>query len=273
MSLELLQNNPEQPLEGPPLLFIHGMGHSAWFWQQNFFGWFADRGVKVYALSLRGHGESPGAQKLKWTPLSRFVEDIRQTVKELGQEPESTPVLVGHSMGGYLLQKYLCEIREGQAPQPPAMILMAPVPRSGVLGSSLMLMRKAPLVTARVTLTQSTMPILNSPENIRDFLFSGNITREEAATYLPHMGEESFLGFLQMYQPVRCRKPENMPMLILRAGRDHMIPAKALQKTAHFYGADLETIDTSSHEMMLDPAWEETATTLLSWCRAQGFFM
>ena len=42
-----------------PLLFVHGSWHGAWCWDEHLLDFFADKGYRAVALSLRGHGEAP----------------------------------------------------------------------------------------------------------------------------------------------------------------------------------------------------------------------
>ena len=88
--------------EGPPLLFVHGLGHGAWCWEQ----WLpavADRGFSAYALSLRGHGGSGGHNDLGRARIRDYEHDVLQVVQQL---PEP-PVLIGHSLGSLVVQRVL----------------------------------------------------------------------------------------------------------------------------------------------------------------------
>ncbi|MCA9946237.1 MAG: alpha/beta fold hydrolase, partial [Anaerolineales bacterium] len=65
--LELLVHEPTQKAKNTPLLFIHGAWHGAWCWEEHFLPYFAERGYAVYAPSLRGHGQSSGQERLRWS--------------------------------------------------------------------------------------------------------------------------------------------------------------------------------------------------------------
>ncbi len=67
MSIELLSRSPSSPSHPTPLLFIHGAWHGAWCWAEHFLDYFAAHGYAAHALSLRGHGNSPGRERLRWT--------------------------------------------------------------------------------------------------------------------------------------------------------------------------------------------------------------
>ena len=85
-----------------PLLFVHGACHAAWCWDEHFLDFFADKGYRAVALSLRGHGASSLSKPLKSCSIADYVDDVHAVVGNLG----SPPVLIGHSMGGFVVQNY-----------------------------------------------------------------------------------------------------------------------------------------------------------------------
>ena len=63
--LEVIDRGSTTDAHPVPLLFVHGAWHAAWCWEENFLGFFADRGYRALALSFRGHGGSPNDEG--WT--------------------------------------------------------------------------------------------------------------------------------------------------------------------------------------------------------------
>lgn len=104
-----------------PLLFVHGGCHAAWCWDEHFLDFFADNGFRAVALSLRGHGGSRLTKNLQSCSMSDYLDDLRWAADELGGQP----VLVGHSVGGFLVQKYL------ESRGVPAGVLLASTPPQG----------------------------------------------------------------------------------------------------------------------------------------------
>jgi pimeloyl-ACP methyl ester carboxylesterase len=72
--LEVIDKGSATEPHPVPLLFVHGGWHAAWCWDENFLGFFADRGYRSIALSLRNHGNSD-----KKNPCQR---------RRLGKEPQ-----------------------------------------------------------------------------------------------------------------------------------------------------------------------------------------
>ena len=119
MYLEILTKLPESNPRPTTLLFVHDAWHDAWCWAEHFLPHFARHGYISYALDLRGHGKSDGRERLRWTSIANYVSDIEQIVSQL----ERPPVLIGHSMGALVIQKYL------ESHVAPAAVLLAPIAR------------------------------------------------------------------------------------------------------------------------------------------------
>ena len=123
--LEVLTSIPDGklPVHKTPLLFIHGAYTAAWCWEEHFMPWFASQGYFCYALSLSGHGTSRGRKQLDNFGINDYVDDVATVVAAL----PAPPVLVGHSMGGFVAQKYL------EQHKTPAAVLMCAVPPQGLM--------------------------------------------------------------------------------------------------------------------------------------------
>src|SRR5512134_2697443 len=134
MKLEIISKYPQEKTHATPLLFLHGAWHGAWCWE-NFLPYFAMQGYEAHALSLRGHGNSEGREGIRWYSTSDYVADLRQVVKSLSV----SPVLIGHSMGGYVVQKHL------ESQDAPAGVLLASIPTTGIAGMVLRWFKRYPV--------------------------------------------------------------------------------------------------------------------------------
>jgi len=127
--LEVIDKGHCSDAHPTPVLFVHGALHAAWCWDEHFLNFFADNGYRVLALSLRGHGGSPTSKRLRSCSSADYVEDMCSVADSL----PATPLVIGHSMGGFIVQKYL------ETHRAPAGVLMASVPPRGHLRAALRL--------------------------------------------------------------------------------------------------------------------------------------
>ncbi|GAA1822653.1 alpha/beta hydrolase [Planosporangium flavigriseum] len=232
----------------PPLLFVHGLGHGAWCWEH----WLresATRGYAGYAVSLRGHGGSAGT--LRTARLSHYVKDVIHTAASLPRRP----VLVGHSMGGLVVQQALARYAAH------AGVLVAPVPAHPAVGSLASIARQHPLDAVRMTLGGS-LPL--RPR----YLFAG-LDPSEAQQQAHRCGPES--PFAQ-YQLLLHRPPApprgRAPVLVLATPNDRLVPISDVRRTAQRYGATLREFPGMGHDLMLDRDWLSPLETTLDWLPA-----
>ena len=267
MRLEIISKLPaggngsgESP-HSTPLLFIHGMFHGAWCWDVHFLDYFARHGFAAYAVNLRGHGTSEGGDKLRWTRIADFVDDVDAAVRRL---PRS-PVLIGHSLGGFVVQKYL-EDHDAAAG-----VLLSSPPPSGMLRPALRIMRRRPMIFARINLTLDMAPMVASPELAREAFFSADFPEEELRTYWKLMQNESYMALLDMVA-LNLPRPEKVrtPMLVMGAARDSMLKPAEIEATARAYGTQAEIIPDVAHNSMLETRWEAVASRMLVWLRTRG---
>jgi pimeloyl-ACP methyl ester carboxylesterase len=85
---------------GQPIVFLHGMGTSAATWQRCME--LLDDRFTVVAPDLLGHGSSPVLDDAAEYTRDRTLDDLDDIVADL----DAPPVLVGHSLGGYLALAY-----------------------------------------------------------------------------------------------------------------------------------------------------------------------
>ena len=256
MNLEIIAKAPAAENGHTPLLFVPGMQHGAWCWDVHFLDYFAGHGYPSYAVSLRGHGKSDGREKLRWTRIADFAEDVATAVAQL---PRS-PVLIGHSMGGFILQKYL---EDHTAPG--AVLLSSPSP-SGLLGTAVRIARRRPLTFAKVTFGFSLMPLIATPELAQEAFLSVDLPRDDLVAYWEQMEDDSYAAFLDM---VALDLPDaakvRTPMLVIGAGRDNMLSPSDNEATARAYRTSLELVPDVAHDSMLEVRWQSVAERILAW--------
>ena len=253
MALEVLVTEPNVDAGHPPLLFVHGAWHGAWCWTEHFTGYFADIGYRSYALDLTGHGASPG--NLRSARIDRYVTDVRRVAIEL----PSPPVLVGHSMGGLVVQQYLARYRAK------AGVLIAPVPRIGAIGATWRVATRHPLAFARADATLTLGPIVDEPDRAISLLFGPDMDPDDAARYAARLQDESYLAYLEMILELPHPSRVHDPVLVLGAAQDAIFSPSEIHATARAYGTEAIIFPDMGHDMMLKPAWQEVANAVAKW--------
>jgi pimeloyl-ACP methyl ester carboxylesterase len=258
MHLELLSHLPDSPdtsSHPTPLLFVHGAWHGAWCWTEHFLPYFAAHGYASYAFDLRGHGKSEGAARLRWTSISDYVADVDQVIRQL----ERPPVLIGHSMGGLVVQKYL------EKNIVPAAVLLASVPPGGVLRTTLHIAVTHPLAFAKANATMKLYPIVGTPQLTREAFFASNMPGEQVQAHFSRIQDEAYRAFLDMIvfnlpRPSRVKSP----VLVLGGEKDTIFSHKEVEATARAYHTEA-TFYPMAHDMMLEAGWQDVADHILRW--------
>ncbi len=89
-----------------PVVFLHGIGGAARIWAPQIQP-FKAAGFHPVALDLPGYGARPAVERMDFDALAA---DLEQTVDRMGL---TRPILVGHSMGGMIVQTALRRRPEG----------------------------------------------------------------------------------------------------------------------------------------------------------------
>jgi hypothetical protein len=256
---ELISRLPAGEAHATPLLFVHGAWCAAWVWDEHFLPYFAERGYAAHALSLRGHGTSWGTSYL--ARIDDYVADVALVARTL----PAPPVLIGHSMGGFVVQK-LAE-RYGAR----ALVLLASVPPQGARRSILHTIARQPLDGLRALATLNTRAFLDTPEKARYHLYSRTMPEAQLMRYAARIEDESALWLLDI-GGLELPKVAHIdaPVLVLGAADDTLFTQAEVQATAAAYDAECFILPNMAHNMMLESGWAEAADIVARWLRMQG---
>jgi pimeloyl-ACP methyl ester carboxylesterase len=259
--LEVIDKGCVSEAHPVPLLFVHGVWHAAWCWDENFLSFFADKGYRAVALSFRGHGESPTDKPLWVCSVADYVEDVSSVADTL----PTSPVVIGHSMGGLIVQKYL------EKHHAPAGVLMTSVPPQGNLGNALRWIRHRPSHFAKMTITGKALPYINPPHLARERFFSPHTPEEDVRKYAARLQEDSSrIGIDSLLLRLPRPKRVTTPMLVLGADEDGAHTRKEILATARAYHTEPVFFPGMGHNMMLEPGWPDVAACIDSWLGTRG---
>jgi pimeloyl-ACP methyl ester carboxylesterase len=261
--LHTLRRQAAAPTRHPPLLFVHGGFVGASCWDEHFLPYFSRRGFDCHAVDLSGHGSSEGRERLDTFGLDDYTDDVAQIAASLG----APPVLIGHSMGASIVERYL------ERKPAPAAVLMAPVPVMGTLASTMKLALTEPAFFTEVTraargqFTEKTLRI------VRDVYYSPDMKLEDLLPLQRHFQSESSravtdLTLLGWRLP---RRRSTLPTLVIGGECDAVFPPGLLHFTAARWKAKVHVVARAGHTIMLDVQWKAAAEHIAHWLELQDW--
>lgn len=257
----------QQVRDAPPLLFVHGAYTGGWCWAEHFLPYFANLGYRAHAIDLQRHVRGHWPQRLSpYASITDYVDAVEDAVDHLRE----APVLIGHSMGGYVVQRYLARA------QVPAVVLLASVPPQGLLPATAWLAFGNPLLFQQIQLLQwfgpQTVFALYGTDGGRKPLFSPHLPDNKVREYASRAQQESPMAIMDMWLPLTPRRNDPAPVeaLVLGAGLDALMPAASIHATADAFGTRARFIDDVGHAMMLDQHWQRVAQAIDGWLVEQG---
>jgi pimeloyl-ACP methyl ester carboxylesterase len=223
--------------------------------------WFSSRGFDCHALDLAGHGASEGRDQLHSYGLDDYADDLTEVVQELAVPP----ILIGHSMGTVVVERFL------ERHLARAAVLMAPVPSTGILGATMKIALTTPAFfdqQARATRGEYTPETL---QTMRDVYYSPETRTEELIRFAPLFQAESRRALLDLSLLAMHigRRPPALPVLVVGGAADAVFPSTVLGFTAARWQAEVAVIPRAGHTLMLDAHWENAAQRIAAWIEQQ----
>ena len=224
--------------------------------------YFQAQGYDCHALDFSGHGASPGRERLDEFGIDDYVADLVIAVASLAE----APVLIGHSMGCLVSQRYL---EQGFAR---AVAFLAPVPPTGTAGTAARFALTMPDFFAELPKAVNGTASQQTMRTMAKVYFSPDMPERETLDYLPLIQPESEKAVTEMLiAPMRfARRRARIPALVMGGSADQVFPASMLYFTAATWQAKCVVIRSAGHMLMLDPQWPEVAGEILAWLEGLG---
>ncbi|MDG7001189.1 MAG: alpha/beta hydrolase [Nitrososphaerota archaeon] len=231
------------------IIFVHGGCHGSWSWEK-FLPFFAENGWNCYALNWYNHYKS---SKI---PMDRFLErsiaDVTDEIGKVAKYVGGTPILIGHSMGGLAVQKF------AEKNHVKALVLVTPVVPAEVGG---------PTIPLEVDETRPWGP---PPVEISKELFFQGSEDADVSRYYSLLCPESPRA---VYEATRWtvhldKSRMTMPKLVIGAEIDKLTPHEIEKKLADFYNAEYLFVKGKGHNLLLEPGWRDTATSIARWLKS-----
>jgi pimeloyl-ACP methyl ester carboxylesterase len=256
-----------------PVVFVHGL----WLLPSSWDRWMAVFGEAGYAALAPGWPDDPETvEEANRTPdvlAHKTVGQVADHFEDIIRMLAKTPVVVGHSFGGLLVQ-----ILAGRG-LAAASVAIDPAPFRGVL----------PLP---ISALKSAAPVLHNPANHNRaipltyeqfrFGFANAVSEEEAhqlyETYaVPASGAPLFQAATANLNPwteakVDSKNPDRGPLLIISGEKDNTVPwsiANASYKRQKRNDGVTEIVEIPGrgHALTIDSGWREVADTALAFVR------
>lgn len=260
MKLEVLHRPAAGYSNKPTLLLIHGSYCAAWVWTEHYLPFFAAQGYPCAAVSLRGHGESPG--NLAFASFADYVADVAGVAAGLGPT-----VLLGHSLGGLVAQHVAAAVHRVSG-----LVMLASTPPSGLGMCSLHMMTHAPEVLMQLWLLQSLGAAAVSAPAMHRALFSPDTPMTTVEAMLPRLQRESNRVMFELLTPPRLRPRADgaVPSLVVGGDADKFLPVHAFDEAAAFWNAEKHILRGAPHALMADSRyWRSSADIILDWLTRQ----
>jgi len=258
-----------------PVLFVHGL----WLLADSWRPWaemYEAAGYAPICADWPGDPDTPEAARANPQALAgNSIGTILAHLETLVGALKTKPILIGHSMGGLLVQMLAAKLGA------PATVAISPAPFRGVL--------PLPLAALR-----SAFPVLSNPLNARravqltpaQFRYGFANTLDEAETtrlydayHVPAPGRPLFQAGLANLNPwtqarVQRRAANRGPLLIIAAGKDHTVTAAVSRAAYRIQSRNpsetrLVSLPEAGHSLIIDNGWENAAQAALDFIKAQ----
>jgi len=243
------------------LLFVHGAYATAGYWNWHFIPFFRQHGYDCFAVDLAGHGASEGREILDEFGIDDYADDVAQALDDIGQPC----VVIGHSMGTLVLQRYL---EKGTAL---GAMFLAPVPPTGTAGSAAQLALRYPAFFQALEETISGRHTAADRDLMAKIYFSADATGDDIHRFLDFVCPESEravaeMALLPSRPPGRRRK---LPTLVMGGEEDRVFSPSMLFFTALQWNADVARIPGAGHMLPIDRHWQAVTTRMLEWMKSR----
>lgn len=261
MDVHIVSRKPKEPNGAPPILFVHGAFAGAWCWDEYFMPWFCGKGYEVSAIDLPGRRGRPDYRQLQEFSLNDYLDAVFAAVDSF----ETPPILIGHSMGGYLAWM------AAESRSLSALVMMAPVPPTGLAAPAMQLLMSNPALAMDVAAVHAGE--MGTVDTLHATLFSDAVPMDVAARYISRFQPESRLAVAGLYGPhlPNVMSVWGTPMMVLGAGSDPLIPPAHVHWTGSICGSPAHIYQGMGHGMMLETGWRRVAEDIADWLAAKGF--
>lgn len=228
----------------PPVVLIHGAWHGAWLWE-NWAPLLQARGCEVHVPDLSHVG----------TGLADRVDRVHRLIEQL----PARPVLIGHSVGGLIVQHLLARWRV------PGAVLLSSVPPRYPVSVLARTVIRHPFRVLRDAVTGEVRRVVGSRAGVRRALFTAATAEYVVATCHARLTGEPVALFREMLVHRAPSPLAGTPTLVVAAASDRYLGPAMQRKLAYRLNGQFLQIPACGHDIPLDSPWRATADTVARW--------
>jgi pimeloyl-ACP methyl ester carboxylesterase len=240
-------------------VFVHGMWSQCTVWDD----WvrrFRERGYDTVCVSLPGHTPGVPDAELARVGFAECVASVESVVAALER-----PVLIGHSMGGLIVQQ-LASRHTLRA----AVLINSAAPRA-IFPQRLSMLPGLARHYVRWGLWRDVMRL--SPREADYLLLNALPVAERARHYEAMVGESGRLAYQLGFGPLGWSRLHHVdpsaivcPMLALAGKRDRMTPVAVSRRMAAYYGERLSYQEhPGAHWLLAESGYRDRIDDVLAW--------
>lgn len=252
-SLENMRETPALGQEKGVVIFVHGPWHGGWCWEQSFTSHFSRKGYRCITFDLPYHDRPGERADIRKVRMRDYLLTLGHVIKRVG----GNPILVGHSMGAYLIQNYLAKGSCRMA------VLMSPPPPDRNWRTILRLMRK-PYMWKAVLLGRMHLAV-STPKRAAWALFGDGLRKEDTVRYAGMLCDESRNVLADMLWRQKAPKlPSDIPCVVFGGHKDRFFSLRDLDRTGNYLGCGIVVMADMGHAMMLEPETERLVDIMVN---------
>jgi len=223
------------------------------------------RGYAVYALDLRGHGQSQG-DRVFIRRFDDYLTDVDRFLERVGRREPGKPLfLFGHSMGGTIVGLYAAQR------QPPVNGLVLSAPAAVVGKGVFPVLRRLASLFSRVfpkmrVVRMGSSFLSRDPEAVAEFQSDPLIFHDR---FPVRTGAEILDAARRVQDEIRKVR---LPLLILHGTGDRVAGVEGSRKLhlrAGSHDKTLHVYEGLYHEILREPEKEQVMTDLVRWLDAR----